>query len=228
MRHRAFSRMRPCTLAMLAVLSSACASTGPRQALVRWQPTGERTWAPSTDCDVLRESDAWMTAHLGEGAVTLERTDTDGHGVTSAAAGACRSVPGLQDASFAVASGKVCMRGVDRGEWGGEFAIFESGRLAFSVEMSSPRPRRLVRASGQLLLLSGDLGTWGFSRVVRDAGGHWQLEPFVGLPGDMYAYGYDSRRRLLLAGTDGESDARCISGRRLYRVLEDGRIERLR
>ncbi|RKH44625.1 hypothetical protein D7X55_06470 [Corallococcus sp. AB049A] len=213
----------------LAALLGACASSpGGGERAHPWQATGERVWVQTPDCAVLRESDDWMRAHLKEGVFPLASTDGDGHGVVAASAGACRSVPGLGAASFAMADGNTCMRGVDRGEWGGDFAVFESGRRTFSVDVVSPRPRRLVRASGQLLLLSGDFGTWGFSRLVHEGRGRWRLEPFIGFPGDMYAYGHDSLGRLLLAGRDGESDARCAFGRRLYRIQEDGRIERLR
>ncbi len=44
----------------------------------------------------------------------------------------------------------------------------------------------------------------------------------------VYAYGLDSRGRLLLAGIDGESNALCLFGVRLYSVREDGHIDRLR
>ncbi|RKH56425.1 hypothetical protein D7W81_33930 [Corallococcus aberystwythensis] len=215
----------------LAALLGACASsTGERDQAHQWQPTGERVWVQTPDCAVLRESDDWMRAHLEDGVFPLAPTDGDRHGVVAASAGACRSVPGLEVASFAVAVGNTCMRAVDRGEWGGDFTVFESGRRTFSVDVVGPRPRRLVRASGQWLLLSVSLGggTWGFSRLVNEGRGRWRLEPFIGFPGDMYAYGHDSLGRLLLAGRDGETDARCAFGTRLYRVQEDGRIERLR
>jgi hypothetical protein len=211
------------------LLALGCGHSSTRGTPGPWVPMGDRFWTDEPDCEVLRESEHWSKAHLKEGVFSLESTYENGDGVIAASTGACRSAPRLADASFAVALGDTCIVGVDNGEYGGELAIFEAGRKVFLEEMRvGPGPRRLVRASGQLLLLAAEYGSWGFRRLVRERAGQWRLEPFFGFPGQMSRYGRDAQGRLLLAGFDGEIDALCIGGARLYRVYEDGSIERFR
>jgi len=229
--------------ATLVALLIACASTPPRP------PESSELWKPSSTPVVLREPNCqvvapnrraknWAgelpevgTAHVDGMAIPLRYLDGGSESVppfsgigTRACRNASRFTP-EKFRSFVVTEGDACFIGVLESEVSqGRFTIVEGGHKAFSVALDSPE--LLLRLQGRLLLIwhYSDRIEWGISRVLRDAAGRWRLEPAIQRGGHLRGYAFDPQGRLLLRVWDDNPEW-CGTRWRLYRLLEDGRLE---